>query len=101
MGFSNRWVKAVSSLYSSATSKVMMVRGKGSSFRLSRSIRQGCPMAPYLFLLFVEMMSSFLIAKSVGLHGLQLPQATKAMLDAEFADNTTLYMKGRKFVQFA
>ncbi len=59
-GFSEKWVKAVSSLYCTTTSKVMMGGGKGPAFSLSRSVRRGCPMAPYLFLLFAEAMSSFL-----------------------------------------
>ena len=35
MGFANRWINGVSSLYKSATSKVMVAGGKGPTFKLS------------------------------------------------------------------
>ena len=94
MGFSEKWVKGVSSLYRTTTSKVMMGGGKGPAFSLSRSVRQGCPMVPYLFLLFAEAMSSFLNADATGLQGLRLSSMLTQLLDSEFADDTALYMKG-------
>ena len=66
-GFDERWVKGVSSLYSTASSKVLLARGKGPSFLISRSVRQGCPLAPYLFLFFAEAMSNYLNHQGMGL----------------------------------
>ena len=67
MGFAENWIKGISSLYKSATSKVLLARGKGSSLQLTRSVRQGCPMAPFLFLIYVEAMSTFLRSEIVGM----------------------------------
>ena len=39
MGFSQKWIKGVSSLCSCATSKVMIAGGKGPTFKLTRSVR--------------------------------------------------------------
>ena len=94
MGFSNKWIKATSAMYSNATSKVIAAGGKGESFRLSRSVRQGCPMAPYLFLLFANAMSIYLSTPTVGVQGITLPNSSEEMLDSEFADDTILYVKG-------
>ena len=95
MGFSSNWITAVSAVYRNGPSKVMLARGKGESFMLSRSVRQGCPMAPYLFLFFAEAMSSYLSDVVVGIQGLRIPHSTEELLDTEFADDTSLYVQGR------
>ena len=94
MGFSRKWVKAVSALYSNASSKVIINGSKGESFKLSRSVRQGCPLAPFLFLFFAEAMSSYLSAEDTGIQGLCLSNTSGDLLDSEFADDTTLYVHG-------
>ena len=68
---------------------------RGERFRLSRSVRQGCPLAPFLFLFVAEAMSTFLTAQDTGLRGLQLPIRTaEELLDSEFADDTAVYLQG-------
>ena len=37
-------------------------------------------------------MSSFLVAQETGLQGLRLPIREEALLDAEFADDTAMYL---------
>ena len=66
-GFSEEWVIRVSSLYNSACSSVLAGGVKGDGFQNSRSVRQGCPLAPYLVMFFVEAMSLFFTAEEVGL----------------------------------
>ena len=73
-----------------------MAGGQGERFALSRSVRQACPLAPTLFLFFAEAMSSFLGSQMVGLQGLRLPLCEEDMLDAEFADDTAVYLQGRE-----
>ena len=48
-------------------------------------------MAPYLFIFFVEGMSSYLAATKCGIQGICLPNSFEDMLDLEFANNATLY----------
>ena len=96
MGFAENWIKGISSLYKSATSKVLLAGGKGSSFQLTRSVRQGCPMAPFLFLMYAEAMSTFLRSEIVGIQGLSLPNTDECLVDSEFADDTALYVKGTR-----
>lgn len=66
-GFEDAWIRGISALYTTACSQVLMAGGRGPSFALSRSVRQGCPLAPFLFLFFVEAMSIYLAAEEVGL----------------------------------
>ena len=63
----------VSSLYNSACSSVLAGGVKGDGFQISRSVRQGCPLAPYLFLFFAEVMSLFFTTEEVGLKGIAMP----------------------------
>ena len=62
MGFPTEWIRGVASLYRSAHSQVLVAGGRGERFSISRSIWQGCPLAPTLFLFFAEAMSLDLIA---------------------------------------
>ena len=96
MGFSSNCITAVSALYRNGSSKVMLAGGKGESLILSRSVRQGCPMAPYIFLFFAEAMSSYLSDVVVGIQGLRIPHTTEELLDTEFVDDKSLYVQGTK-----
>ena len=84
----------MSSLYRNAYSLVLMAGGIGPRFNITRSVRQGCPVAPFLFLLFAEAMHAFISGQSTGLRGITLPIEGEENLDSEFADDTTLYVKG-------
>ena len=93
-GFSKEWIKGISSLYNSAQSRVLLVGNYGPLFTISRSVRQGCPLAPFLFLFFAEAMISFLNAGDIGIRGIRIPFSHIEVRDAEFADDTALYLKG-------
>ena len=93
-GFSKEWIKGISSLYNAAQSRVLLAGDYGPLFYISRSVRQGCPLAPFLFLFFAEAMISFLNAADIGIRGLCTPLSHIEVRDAEFADDTALYLKG-------
>ena len=59
--------------YRNAHSQVLLVGGVGPWFNITRSVCQGCPLAPFLFLLFAEAMHVYLSAQSMGLRGLMMP----------------------------
>ena len=65
-GFDDEWIRGVSALYSCASSNVLLPGGKGASFKLSRSVRQGCPLAPFLFLFSTEDRSIYLTVTTTG-----------------------------------
>ncbi|MCO5563867.1 hypothetical protein L7F22_017517 [Adiantum nelumboides] len=60
MGFSQPWIRGIFALYRSATTAVTIGGHVGKCFTLSRSVRQGCPLAPYLFLFFAETMALYI-----------------------------------------
>ena len=60
LGFNDYWISWVSPLNSDSANRMVLCGGKGPTFQLSRSVRQGCPLATYLFLFVVEAMGYFL-----------------------------------------
>ena len=67
---------------------------RGPAFQLQRSMRQGCPLAPYLYLFVTEAFSTYLQAPTSGLRGLPIPNATGDLLLSEYADDTVLFLQG-------
>ena len=93
LGCSTTCIKSVSCLYRNAHSQVLLA-GVGPGFNITLSVRQGCSLAPFLFLLFVEAMHVFTPSQSMGLRGLVMPMHGQDILDSEFADDTVLYVDG-------
>ena len=52
MGFPNRWIRGVSALYRNAHCSLSFVGDVGRRFSILISVRQACPLAPFLFLLY-------------------------------------------------
>ena len=93
-GFDNAWIRVVAALYSGATSRVLLGGSVGTTFQLTRSVHQGCPLAPFLFLFFVEAMSIHLKVTGSGIWGISLPIPDQEVLEVELADDTRLFLKG-------
>jgi exonuclease III len=95
MGFSNKWVNQVMSLNMNASAAVIVNGEQSQTFHLRRSVRQGCPLAPYLFLLTVDVLGQMLQHPDCGVQGLKLPDHT-SITNQMFADDTLLLLDGTK-----
>ncbi len=95
LGFCPQWIRWVSSLYSSATSAIKLNGVVGDTFPLARSVRQGCPLSPYLFILATDILGHMLDDPRFGVEGLALPRGGK-VTDQTFADDTALYLQGTR-----
>jgi hypothetical protein len=93
LGFGLKWIKWVSSLYTSVSSSIKLNGIEGSAFPLARSVRQGCPLSPYLFILATDVLGHMLDDPRFGVEGLTLPGGRKVR-DQTFADDTALYLQG-------
>jgi hypothetical protein len=93
LGFSNTWVKWVRTLYHKASSAIKINGEAGPIFQLTRSVRQGCPLAPYLFIIATDVLGHMLEDPRHGIEGLTLPKGG-SIKDQTFADDTALYLKG-------
>ena len=94
LGLPQKWRNCTSTLYRTATSSVMMVGTREPAFQLQLSVRQGCPLAPYLYLFVTEAFSAYLQAPINGLRGLPIPNAAKDLLLSEYADDTVIFLQG-------
>lgn len=54
MGFEDTWIQRVMALNRNASATIIINGEQSEAFNLQRSVRQGCPLAPYLFLLTVH-----------------------------------------------
>ena len=51
LGFEQQWILGTAAFYRDASSQVLMAGNLGNSFRMTRSVQQECPLAPYLFII--------------------------------------------------
>ena len=79
-------------MYRSGSVAVTIGGHVGQRFALTQYVRQGCPLAPYLFLFFAETMSLFLRGHAHQIHGLCMPiEGSEDLLDQEYVDDTLLF----------
>ncbi len=93
LGFNNTRVNWVRALYHLASSAIKVNGVIGPDFYLARSIRQGCPLVPYLFILATDLVGHMMEDPKYGVEGLHLPKGG-CIRDQTFADDTTLYLQG-------
>ncbi|MCO5567904.1 hypothetical protein L7F22_021600 [Adiantum nelumboides] len=94
MGFPHAWIMEISALYGSTTVAVTISGHVGRSFTLSRSVRQDCPLAPYLFLFFVETMALYLRGRTPQIQGLQMPiDGSPDLVEQEYVDDTMIFFQ--------
>jgi len=92
MGFNKQWIKWIRALYMDSWCTVGINNSQSQPFPLTRSIHQGCPIAPFLYLFIVDSLG-YLLEKQ-GIKGLNLPESESSVTDHEFADDTNLYLEG-------
>lgn len=64
LGFGPYFRKVVGTLLGNASASVVLNGEFTPTFPISRSVRQGCPLAPFLFLIVMETLGRFLRACS-------------------------------------
>ena len=89
------WIKAI---YSNINSVVINNGHASEPFQISRGIRQGCPISPYLFIVSVEVLA-ISIRTNKKIKGIQVgPIEIKI---SQLADDTTLFMSNLASVKHA
>ena len=81
----------ITTFYSDISSTVLNNGWSAEFFHLSRGVRQGCPLSPYLFILCAEVLSSA-IRKEKSIKGIHVLD-TECKI-SQYADDTTLLLDG-------
>ena len=93
MGFEKTWIQRVMSLNLNASAMIVVNGELSQAFNLQRSVRQGCPLAPYLFLLMVDVLRQMLQHPKSQVQGLRLPD-NSYITNQMFADDTLMLLEG-------
>lgn len=94
-GFSEKWISWISSLLSSSRISVLVNGSPMKEFSPQRGLRQGDPLAPYLFILISEVLHVLLelaLEKKV-FEGATFKDGRKAISHLQYADDTILFIK--------
>lgn len=84
------WVKI---LYTDISSCVINNGFSTPFFKISRGVRQGCPLSPYLFILCVELLA-IRIRENKNVHGIRIGETEFKI--SQLADDTTCFLSDEK-----
>ena len=93
-GFEQQWIQGKAAFYRDASSHVLMTGSIGKSFKMSQPVHQGCPPAPYLFIIVAEALHYQIAYRFWQIQGLPLPDDEEMLIGTEYEDDTTTYVKG-------
>jgi hypothetical protein len=93
-GFGNDIKKWIKMFYSKICSCIVNNGHVSQYFTLSRSLRQGCPLSCYIFILCAEIFA-IAVRKKQNIKGISIDEKNSVKL-TQFADDTTLILDGSK-----
>ena len=91
MGFGQRFVQWLQVLYRDAESRVSVNGHLGECFRLGAGVRQGCPLSPLLYVLYLEPLAAAIRADR-GIRGFPVPGTVERVKLSLYADDATLLL---------
>ena len=93
LGFNSTWISWIRALYIDSWCSIRLNGQASDPFKLTRSIKQGCPLAPFLYLFAADSLG-YILEKDVVVTGLKLPENGGDVINQEYADNTNLHLEG-------
>jgi exonuclease III len=98
MGFPGEFLGMIKLLFHDAEACVKVNGFTSESFRIKRGVRQGCPVAPYLFIIAAEVLNIMVMAEMVAgrVKGIELPFGNRQQIIAQYADDTSFTLRGEK-----
>ena len=98
MNISGKFIKWVRLFFANASATVNLNGCPGSNFKVERGVRQGCPIASYLFFIVEEALTR-IIKRAVAkgrLRGITLPGGKKQQSISQYVDNSSFMVIGEK-----
>ena len=89
--FNVPFINWIRTLYSNATACVFNNGFSSSFFKVSRGVRQGCPISPYLFILCANILSIFINSSRI-IKGISVENHETKIIS--YADDTTIFLDG-------
>ncbi|CAI5998615.1 unnamed protein product [Closterium sp. NIES-65] len=91
MGFPDRFVRWAEGLHEGTQTRLLVNGWMGEGVEVISGVRQGCPLAPYLFLCAVEPLAQTVLRKKMGIS----KEASERLAYIGYADDTTLVLEGK------
>ena len=91
-GFNDRYINLVKLLFVGASAAVNLNGSRTESFPILRGLRQGCPLAPSLFIMVAEVLNILIkdAEREGRIKGIQLPNSQQTQIISQFADDTSM-----------
>ena len=91
LGFPVELIAMIKLLFVDASTNVKVNRDVSPAFVIERGVQQGCPLAPYLFFIFAEVLNAMVKqVEGMGLvKGIQGPIDGKQQTLVQYADDTS------------
>jgi len=98
MGFPSSFVDITMLLFQDANATVKINGSLSPSFPIIRGVRQGCPLAPYLFLIITEVLKSVIKTSVIRgeIKGISLLIGDRQQIMAQYANDTLLTLLGEE-----
>jgi hypothetical protein len=98
IGIPEEFVNMVRILFQDAAACVKINGSFSESFAIERGVWHGCPLAPYLFLITVEVLNRMVAAEaSTGrVQGIKQPVEERQQIVAQYADDTSFTLLGEE-----
>lgn len=91
-GFPKQFIAMMMLLFQDAQATIKVNGSQSLPFPIQRGVRQGCPLAPYLFILITEVLNLMVKTEVVGevIKGIKLPVEDKQQVMAQYANDTSM-----------
>jgi hypothetical protein len=93
LSFDSQWIAWNRILHADSWCIVGMNRIKSEAFKLSRLVRKGCLLAPFLYLFIADCLR-YLLENMENIKRIVLQGGKDTLIDCKFKDNTNLYLEG-------
>ncbi|XP_071712651.1 uncharacterized protein [Rutidosis leptorrhynchoides] len=92
-GFGDRWIKWINACLSSATLSVLINGSPTKEFKIQKGVRQGDPLAPYLFLLAAECLNMLTktVVRNNSFEGIRVGSKKVLLSQLQYADDTMFF----------
>ncbi|KAF5328335.1 hypothetical protein D9619_013331 [Psilocybe cf. subviscida] len=95
--FPSQFIHTVKTLYKNANTSAMINGEMSTTYKVTRGVRQGCPLSCWLFDLAIEPLAEML--RKSSLEGFKTRDMVNRIVVTLFADDTTVYLSKRDDIQ--